>query len=359
MGFALARHLPVDRLGRLWPLRDTGVGRALGWFWLATLAGSGGLAVLLQMLGPPAAMPAPGGHGGVAEPQALTRGVSARTIAEPIAALREPASGLAGAFLPRIGSDGLRPMRAYAAPFDAADTRPRIGLLLAGMGLNGADSEAAIASLPGGVSLAFSPYAERPGKLLEAARARGHEFLAGLPMEPQGAPLHDAGNQALLLGATAEENLRRLDWSLSRIEGYVGATGAMGALRGERFAAADRPMRDVLQSLSGRGLLYVDPRPGASLPERAGTRAVDIVIDTAQQRAEIERRLHDLERIAQERGSAVGLAGVPLPMTIGAIAAWAAGLEERGFVLAPVSALVARPSAAASPAVAPRTEHAH
>ena len=157
----------------------------------------------------------------------------------------------------------------------------------------------------------------------------------------------------------SQENLHRLDWSLSRIEGYVGATGAIGSLRGERFAAADRPMRDVLQTLSGRGLLYVDPRPGASLPERAGTRTVDLVIDTAQQRAEIERRLHELERIAQERGSALGLAGLPLPVTIGAIAAWAAGLEERGFVLAPVSALVAPPSATASPSANAGTERGH
>ena len=62
------------------------------------------------------------------------------------------------------------PMQVYAAGFDSSTRRPRVGLLLAGVGLNQADSEAAIRSLPGGVTLAISPYAQNAAKLLSAAR---------------------------------------------------------------------------------------------------------------------------------------------------------------------------------------------
>lgn len=310
--------------------------RGLVWFWLALLAGVGALALTLQILGPPD-VPMPAAHAVL--PLGVPAGASTG-VAAPIAALREPAPFMPGAYLPRVGADGRTPMRAYAAPFDASDRRPRIGVLLAGIGLNGADSEAAINGLPGAITLAFSPYGQRTAPLLEAARARGHEFLISLPLEPRGSPQHDAGNQALLVSATTEQNLRRLDWSLARIGGYVGATGALGALRGERFADATQPMRDVLQVLAGRGLLYVDPRPGVTLPANVPGRPVDLVIDTAQRRMEIERSLRQLEQIAREHGSALGLAGAPLPVTVGSIAAWAAGLEERGFVLAPITALI-------------------
>lgn len=364
---ALARALASTVLAGGVPL-----GRALGWFWLTMLSGASVLALVLQMLGAP---PTPSAARPDVTPDRLDPADPrpGRGIVAPIAALQEPLPGTPDAFLPRIAADGRMPMGAYAAPFNGADRRPRIGILLAGIGLSAIDSEAAIRDLPPGVSLAFSPYARRTAPLLEAARAWGHELLISLPLEPQGAPLHDAGDQALLVGATAEQNARRLDWSLSRIGGYVGATGALGALRGERFAEAVQPMRNLLEILAGRGLLYIDPRPGGAAPTQAAGRSVDLVIDAVQQREEIERSLYRLEQAALENGSALGLAGSPVPVTVGLLANWVAGLEERGFVLAPVTALVSAPPAhppaihpsAASPAahatdaVPEQAEHRH
>ena len=348
-----------------WSLRQVmprGVlARSLAWFWLIALLGLAGLALVLQVLGPPSgppsgvslpAAPALPARTAIAAPSGVDRG-GAR-LSPPLPGLQEPVPGRPGAFLPRIGADGRAPMQAYAAPFDPNDRRPRIGVLLAGMGLNGADSAAAIGMLPSGVTFAFSPYADRTASLLDAARQRGQEYLLSLPMEPKGAPLHDAGDQALLVGAPVEQNRRRLEWSLARIGGYVGATGALGALHGERFAASGHPMRDVAQTLAGRGLLYVDPRPGAALPPGIAARAVDVVLDVRQERAEIEHRLRQLERVARDQGSALGLAGAPVPVTVGTVAVWALGLEERGFVLAPVSALMPALDGRPTPAGHPR-----
>ncbi|MCK8786518.1 divergent polysaccharide deacetylase family protein [Roseomonas sp. NAR14] len=249
--------------------------------------------------------------------------------------------------LPRVAADGRTPIRTYARPFDRADRRPRLGIVIAGMGLSGAMTEDAIRRLPPAVSLAFSPYAVRLDPMLAKARARGIEVMVSLPLEPAGYPLNDPGDHALLTGLPLVENLDRLDWSLSRFAGYVGAVGALGAMRGERFAAMGDLLGTVQDVLRGRGLLYIDPRPGAvpgALP-RAWGRGVDIVLDDPATRGEIERRLAELERLAREHGAALGLAGDPTPVLVERIAGWAAGLEARGVVLAPVSALIRRPGA--------------
>ena len=80
------------------------------------------------------------------------------------------------------------------------------------------------------------------------------------------------------------------------------------------------------------------------MPRTAGMppyRAVDLVVDGIQVRAEVEARLAQLEKIARERGMALGLADSPTPMTIDRISAWATSLPVRGIVLVPVSAVVA------------------
>ncbi|HEX3993970.1 MAG TPA: divergent polysaccharide deacetylase family protein, partial [Acetobacteraceae bacterium] len=235
--------------------------------------------------------------------------------------------------------------------------RPRIGLLLAGIGMNEAESDAAIRTLPGAVSLAVSPYAaaDRPNlpKLLATARTTGHEYLIEIPLEPAGFPLNDPGPSTLLTGAPASANVRTLRWALSRIDGYVGVTGVIGTMRGERLAAMTDQMEAVLAELAGRGLLYVDPREGSGPIPRTWGRHVDLVVDDAADqgvadRAMIDSKLSALEQQARDAGSAVGLVMRPTPVAVARIAAWSNGLVDRGLTLAPVSALVLPP---ADPAV--------
>jgi hypothetical protein len=142
------------------------------------------------------------------------------------------------------------------------------------------------------------------------------------------------------------ENLDQLDWALARVQGQVGAIGVVAGMRGERFAALPEAIGAVQEALFRRGLLYLDPRPGAAAPARAWGRGVDVVLDEpARTRGEIERRLGELEAIARDRGSALGLAGAPTSVLVETVTAWAAGLEQRGMVLAPVSAMIQRPEA--------------
>jgi len=66
-------------------------------------------------------------------------------------------------------------------------------------------------------------------------------------------------------------------------------------------------------------------------------------LDTIQNPAEIDRRLSELETQARANGSAVGSAFL-YPVSVARIVAWAKGLQARGFVLVPVSAIVAEPA---------------
>lgn len=346
---------------RLWP-EARGRSRAwvaLGWFWAMVLGVLAVGGVVLQVLGPPApalslaatspAVPAPAPQPeAVAAPRLPPQAPAAASgIPAPVASLQEPAPWFDGAMLPRIDPAGRMPMQVYAAPFDATDSRPRVAVLLAGIGMAEIDSEEAIRATPAAVSLAISPYAPRPGHLVELARAAGHEMLLSIPMEPLGYPLNDPGPRALLTGLSPAQNHEQLIWALSRTGGYVGATAAMSGLRGERFEASPQ-MKPVLEELAMRGLLYVDPRPVPSRPggpslARPGVRVVDLVIDDPPVRSEIEARLARLEQLARDRGSALGVAGLPGPVTIDRLAAWTSTLGARGVLLVPVSALVPPP----------------
>ena len=265
---------------------------------------------------------------------------TARPIPAPDPALLE--QGRFGA-LPRVGADGRTSIRAYGGQFDRQDTRPRIGIIVADIGISNAQTEDAIRRLPPAVTFAISPYAPRAAQVAERLRAKGSETLIGLPMEPAGYPLNDPGNRALLTGRSSTENMANLEWVLSRFPGYVGAIGVVGGMRGERFAAMEQSYFALQESLRNRGLLFVDARPGVAGPARAWGRSVDVILDEPATRTEIERRLGELETIAKARGSALGLAHAATPVVVDRLVAWAVGLERRGVVLAPISVLIRRP----------------
>jgi uncharacterized protein len=260
-------------------------------------------------------------------------------IAAPDTALLESAPGFPGSLLPRIAADGRVPMRVYARPFNAADPRPRVAIIFAGAGMSASETRQAIDTLPGPVTLAFSPYGSDLAPLLQDAREHGHEYLVSIPMEPQGYPLNDPGPRALLTGADPATNEHNLEWSLLRVPGALGATGALDGMRGERLAATQDPFAMVQVTLGARGLLYIDPRPGSPRPAHVAGRSVDLVVDDPPNRQDIDSHLAALEKLAREKGSALGLAGPLRPVTVDQITAWASGLEARGVVLVPASAL--------------------
>ncbi len=349
--------------------------RGLGLFWAAliTLCIAGALTV--QGLGPPAgfrtstaaAPDQPADTGPMQAPAAPQMPVSepgaAAKRAEPAAppperpgrdtpgpvndpdpALLEPLPGSTTETLPRMAPDGRKSMNVYAAGFDPTNLRPRVAVLMASFGQIPLDTKRAITDLPAGVSFAVSPYSHNLDALLTSARLQGHEYFLSLPMEPTGFPNTDPGPRALLTNLSPAQNLPRLQWILSRLNGYVGTAAVLGSMRGERFIDQPEQLLPVLRELGQRGLPYIDPRPGAGPLPGTWTRSIDIVIDEPATATDIEARLASLEALARDRGAALGLVTAPRPVAIERLIAWTNGLANRGIALAPVSALLNPPA---------------
>jgi polysaccharide deacetylase 2 family uncharacterized protein YibQ len=105
----------------------------------------------------------------------------------------------------------------------------------------------------------------------------------------------------------------------------------------------------VLKELDRRGLIYLDDGSSQrSLAPQIATTGnlafakADVILDSVPTSVDIDRALGRLERIARERGSAIGVAG-PLPVAVERIARWAKGAEGRGVLLVPISAVAGRP----------------
>ncbi|OKO82244.1 divergent polysaccharide deacetylase family protein [Bradyrhizobium sp. NAS96.2] len=240
-----------------------------------------------------------------------------------------------------VVADGLKPFTVYAAEADRAKAArmPVVAVVVAGLGVGAAKTADAIMKLPPAVTLAFTPYGADPGKLAERARAQRHEILLQIPMEPFDYPDNDPGPQTLLTTLSGEQNLDRLYWHLSRLQGYAGIANFMGA----RFVATDPVMQPIVREAAKRGLSYFDdgstPRSvaqtlsaGQSLPFAKA----DFAIDAVPTSAEIDRALVKLETIAKERGTAVGVASA-LPVSIERLSAWLKTLDSKGIMLVPLT----------------------
>ena len=246
--------------------------------------------------------------------------------------------------LPVVGRDGRDAWRVYARPFDQLDRRPRIGVVLYGLGTSGAATRTAIQGLPGTITLAFSPYADGLGNWIADARAAGHETLLMVPMEPRNYPDYDPGPKALLTSLTRKQNTERLEWMLGRGTGYVGITDFMGS----RFTNSTQHMRALFTNLKKRGLLFLESRVSSRTisGEMAASSKVPfassaLYIDSQASRSAIDAQLAEAERLAIELGTVVVM-GFLYPVTLERLAKWAGTVEKRGIVLAPVSAIAKR-----------------
>lgn len=274
----------------------------------------------------------------------MTGGSGARTIVSRASVPPLPAAPIAGlsapgpnGVLPIIGKDGRTPFQAYARPF-AGNGKPRIAIVVGGLGLNAAATRAAIEKLPAEVTLSFVPYADGLQGWVDLARAEGHEVMLEIPMEPLDYPSNDPGPSTLLASARPDETVRRLEWLLSRASGYFAVTNYLGG----RFLASDPGMGAFLGALRSRGVGFIDDgsasrRAGGGVPRASA----DSVVDEQLSQEAIDRQLLGLEASALQHGQALG-AGFAYPVTVDAVVRWAQGLAGRGYQLAPASAVARR-----------------
>ena len=249
--------------------------------------------------------------------------------------------------LPKVATDGRRPIDVYARPSKyaaraAPGEKPRVAVLINGLGLSDEATAEAIKNLPAPVSVAYGAYGRNIQDWVEKARGAGHEVLLQIPLEPLDYPTNDPGPHTLLTTLPPEENLKRLQWLMSRFTGYVGITNLMGT----KFETAQASFAPVLEEVKARGLLFVDD---GSVKDSSGGQisgaigldyaSADVQIDATPSPDDINKALARLEALAKEKGAAIGVASAR-PATIKQLAQWAGDLKGKNIVLIPVSAAV-------------------
>ena len=173
--------------------------------------------------------------------------------------------------IPKIADDGVHPSEAYAqavTPIPGKPDAPRVAIIVGGLGVSANATAEAIGKLPGAVTLGFAPYGADLDRVVAHARGLGHEILLQVPMEPFDYPDNDPGPQTLLTSQSADQNIDRLHWLMSRFHGYVGIINTMGA----RFTASDQAFAPVLRETAKRGLIFVDDGSYAAQPRRSDRR---------------------------------------------------------------------------------------
>ncbi|MEE2921251.1 MAG: divergent polysaccharide deacetylase family protein [Pseudomonadota bacterium] len=272
----------------------------------------------------------------------LTRVVSLDPA--PIAGTTERINGLT---LPRITADGRAPSDIYARPFANPGNQPVVALVVGGLGINATHTKAAIDELPPEVTLSFAPDAGNLQYWVNKARAKGHEVLIEVPMEAFEYGRMKMHPQTLIAGDTGASNVPRLERLLSRASGYFGVINYQGA----KFAEDPGAVGPVLEVLRDRGVTLIEDgsfqtgafdvaaaRTGLKYSRAAST------IDAKLTADDIRNELLGLETLAKEQGASMG-AGYAFPLTIEIAKDWTKDLQNRGVVLAPVSALASVPPA--------------
>jgi uncharacterized protein len=249
--------------------------------------------------------------------------------------------------IPRMGTAGETPFVAYARPSISDETaggKPRIAIIVTGLGINVNGTIEAIARLPDTITLAFAPYGKSLDRTVGAARAEGHEIFLEVPLEPFDYPENDPGPDTLLTGQAPRDNMDKLYRVMGKFGGYAGIINNMGA----RFTASSADFGPMMEELGARGLAYIDDgssnrslAPQLAEANRVPFARANMMLDANPSRAPILAQLAELEETARREGQAIGLM-TALPISVATITEWAAGLEDRGFIVVPASALMQR-----------------
>ncbi len=226
------------------------------------------------------------------------------------------------------------------ALFVVLTDKPKIAIVIDDMGVDRRRSRIAT-ELPGPLTLSYLTYArDLPGQT-QQARQGGHELMLHVPMEPSSKDI-DPGPNVLLSGLPKEEIQAALTWGLNQFDGYVGINNHMGS----RFTSHLDGMKTVMEELRRRKLIFLDSVTSGSTTGQLAAHQIgvpfiarNIFLDHIDDIQEIRNRLNEVKRLARKRGYAVAI-GHPRDATLKALGPWLQTVENDGFQLVPISALI-------------------
>lgn len=229
--------------------------------------------------------------------------------------------------------------RRNAVPFRDLNSKPLVAIVIDDVGLDRARSKR-VWELPGPMTMSFLPYAKDLPEQSRAARARGHELMLHMPMEPNGR--NDPGPGALMVSMSDAELRQRLLIALESFSGYVGINNHMGS----RFTAVKPDMELVMRQLKPRGLMFLDSRTspqsvGDQTAQEMGVPSIvrHVFLDDDESIDAVRRKLAETEALARRQGFVVAI-GHPHDATIQALAEWLSTVQGKGLALAPSTAIL-------------------
>lgn len=226
----------------------------------------------------------------------------------------------------------------FRRPAPAPDGRPRVAIIVRGLGLSQSATREAIADLPADVTLALSAYGRDLQRDADAARADGHEVFLDLPVEPQGYPSNDAGPQALLSSLSAEENKARLEWSLARFIGFPGIVIAPGSPAFDTAAT----LTPLLEAPGLEGMAWAHFGARGFENAKAAIASASVSIAAGASPHDVDAALERLEAVARKGGTALAIV-TPAPATLARLQTWIESVQAGGIVIVPASALAVTP----------------
>ncbi len=225
-------------------------------------------------------------------------------------------------------------------PLFGTEQRPKIVVVIDDLGPNYKNTKR-VAKLPAPLTLAYLPYADHVAKLSKKARARGHELMVHMPMQPTRDNV-DPGPNALEVNLSEAELMKRIKKNLSAFDGYVGINNHMGSA----FTRDNEGLETLMEELRVRDILYLDSRtvPDSRAEDIARNNGVatttrDVFIDHLPNAEFISGGLAKTERVARTHGTAIAI-GHPYDATIDALEAWLPTLSAKGFDLVPITAVM-------------------
>ena len=246
--------------------------------------------------------------------------------------------------LPVVGADGTRPFDYYARPWSGA-RGTRIAIVVGGLGLSQTGTQNAIHTLPEEITLAFAASGNSLTRWMQEARQDGHEILLQVPMEPFDYPQTDPGPGTLLANKKPAQNLAMLHKAMAQFTNYTGIVNFLGG----RFLSSPDAMDPVMRDIASRGLMFLDDGTSSQSLSDKFAKAMemphafaDVQLDSEIDKEKILRKLDDLERIANRKGTAIGIAS-GFDESLAAITEWAQESGKRGIEIVGVSALADDP----------------
>ncbi len=263
-------------------------------------------------------------------------------------AANSPADTMSSAAESRLNGPEF-PSKAHSpAPTPTPREMVQIAIIIDDLGYN-LRQGAAMARLPGALTLAVLPHSPNGVALSELGHQHGKLIMLHTPMSNlQQLPL-DAGG--LTDQMTQQEFIDTLYQGLDSIPHIQGVNNHMGSY----LTQLPEPMSWLMDTLAREQLFFIDSRtsPDSIAWETARdielpTQKRDVFLDNERTAEAIGAQFDQLLRIAKRRGSAIAI-GHPYPETVAFLTDVLPSLTELGVELVPVTQLISKPAPISEP----------